>query len=74
MFNFITLRGFENPLGYCLFKFIAYSTCLLFTNLHDSSMTFALDSLKLSTDEIIYKLDEIVRQSNPLKKEESENI
>ena len=73
MLNFITLRGFENPLGYCLFKLIAYSICLLFTKLHDSSMTFALDSLKLSTDEIMYKLDEIVRQSN-LKKEESDNL
>ena len=59
MFNFILLRGFENPLGYCLFKLIVYSFSILLLKYSDNSMTYILTNLKALNEEMVKKLEEI---------------
>mgnify|MGYP003455091284 FL=1 len=34
-FQFIILRGFENPIAYCLFKLLAYTIALMFLKFSD---------------------------------------
>ena len=69
--NFIMLRGFENPLGFCLFKLIAYTMGLLFLKFSDSSMIYVLNNLKVLNEEIVSKLEEIASQ-NRAKEEDKE--
>ena len=59
VFQFIILRGLENPIAYCLFKIIAYSTSLIFVKFSDCSMVYLLNNLKAVNEQMIFKLDEI---------------
>ena len=73
LFNFILLRGFENPLGYCLFKLIVYSFGMLFTKFSDiSSMSYLLNNIKDLTEEMVNKLEEIKIAGTRAKEENNE--
>ena len=72
VFQFIILRGLENPIAYCLFKIIAYSTCLLFVKFSDYTMVYLLNYLKAVNEQMIFKLDEIA--NNHLQQEKNVKI
>ena len=66
MFNFISLKGYEAPIAFCLFKIAMYTLALLFIKFNDSSMRYVINNFKEANFEIINKLEELVRISKML--------
>ena len=64
VFNFIHLRGFENPIAFCLFKLIAYVFATLLLKNSDSTMFIILNHLKDINETMITKLEEIQKCQN----------
>jgi hypothetical protein len=61
VFEFIKLRGFENPTAYCLFKLLAYSVALIFVKTSDSAMELILSKVNEGHASLFTKLEEIKR-------------
>jgi len=65
--NFISLKGYEMPVAFSLFKIAMYTLALLFIKFNDnSSMTYVINNFKEANFAIINKLEELVRISKML--------
>jgi hypothetical protein len=62
IFEFVKLRGFENPTAYCLFKLLAYSVALIFVKTNDSAMEIIMDKVNDGHKSLFIKLEEIRTQ------------
>ena len=70
VFNFISLKGHEAPIAFCLFKIAMYTLALLFIKFSDnSSMTYVINNFKEANFAIINKLEELVKISKMLANE-----
>jgi hypothetical protein len=62
IFNFIILRGFENPIAYTLFKIIVYtSSVILLKNSDTTTMICVLAQVKEMQEILMEKLDQLQR-------------
>ena len=68
--NFIKLRGFEHPIGYCLFKLLSFCFCFLLLKSSDSAMLLVLNHLKELNETMCVRLEEIQKNQQKNKKEE----
>lgn len=57
--EFIKLRGFENPIAYCLFKLIVYTISMLVIKCNDSTLELVYQTLKELNENLSTKLEEI---------------
>lgn len=62
IFNFIFLKGFENPIAFCLFKLTCYCACFLLLKSSDS----ILPILSKYMSRMFAILDELKQQLNEL--------
>jgi hypothetical protein len=68
--EFIKLRGFENPIGYCLFKLIVYTFFMLLIKSSDSAMLLVLNNLKELNETMCVRLEEIQSNQSRIRKQE----
>ena len=64
VFNFISLKGHEASIAFCLLKIAIYTLALLFIKFSDnSSITYVINNFKEANLVIINKLEELVKIS-----------
>ena len=59
VFNFIWLRGFENPLAFSLFKLIFYTFSVIILKNSDTAIYILLNQVKELNELIMEKLDKL---------------
>ena len=59
VFNFIWIRGFENPLAYSLFKLIFYTFSVILLKNSDTAIYILLNQVKELNELIMEKLDKL---------------
>ena len=64
VFNFIWLRGFENPLAFSLFKLIFYTFSVIILKNSDTAIYILLNQVKELNEVIMEKLDKLQTYQN----------
>lgn len=66
--EFIKLRGYENQIAFCLFKLIAYSTCMIISKSDNSALLIVLKNIKELNENILNSIEEFKEKLSQLNK------